>query len=506
MPRHHQAPNDESNPPLSASAQETTHCASKSEGALPVVPDVLASRYASPPLQEIWSPRGKIQLERRFWLEVMRVQQDLGVAIPAEAIEAYERHLDNIDLADIDRRERVLRHDVKARLEAYNALAGCQYAHRGMTSRDLTDNVEQVQQLQSMQYLGGKTLSLLHRLASLCVQHEGQKIAARTHHVPAAPTTLGRRLAMWGEPLLRAWQRLSDLCQNYPLRGIRGAIGIRADTIALLGSVEKAELLDARLAQHFGFSQLLENPGQVYPRSLDDEVLSAYYAIAAALNNMATSFRLMAGAEMLNEGFAKSQTGSSAMPHKMNARSCERVHGFHVLLGGYLAMAHRLAGAQWNEGDVSCSVVRRVMLPQATFSLDGALETMLTVLIEMEFYPAVIDAELHRFLPFLASSRLLMEAVQRGEPREEMHRCIKTHAVAASRAVRRGAKSGTDFVGLLGEDPAFPLSTAEIRNLLAHSDDLLGAADVQTKRFVTAVERQCELHPQWVGYQPHAIR
>src|SRR5207344_459120 len=136
------------------------------------------------------------------------------------------------------------------------------------------------------------------------------------------------------------------------------------------------------------------NVGQVYPRSLDLDVVSALVQAAAGPSSLATSIRLMAGQELVTEGFRAGQVGSSAMPHKMNTRSCERVNGLAVVLRGYLSMVGELAGAQWNEGDVFCSVVRRVALPDAFFAVDGLFETFLTVLGEFGAFPAVIQREL----------------------------------------------------------------------------------------------------------------
>ena len=168
------------------------------------------------------------------------------------------------------------------------------------------------------------------------------------------------------------------------------------------------------MAEHLGFAHVLRSVGQVYPRSLDHEVLSALVQVAAGPSSFAHTIRLMAGNELVTEGFQAGQVGSSAMPHKMNTRSCERVNGLAVVLRGYASMGAELAGAQWNEGDVFCSVVRRVALPDGFFAIDGLTETFLTVLAEFGAYPAVVSRELDRYLPFLATTRVLMAAVRAG--------------------------------------------------------------------------------------------
>lgn len=251
--------------------------------------------------------------------------------------------------------------------------------------------------------------------------------------------TLGKRLAMFGEELLIAQARITDLLVRYPVRGLKGAVGTQLDQLTLLGGdTTKVDQLEARIVKHLGFRQSLGAVGQVYPRSLDFDVVSALHQAGAAASSCAMTLRLMAGAGLLTEGFQAGQVGSSAMPHKVNARNCERICGFSTIIAGYVTMTANLAGHQWNEGDVSCSVVRRVALPDAFYAIDGLLETFLTVLRQMEIFPAAIIAENERNLPFLATTTILMEAVKAGAGRETAHEAIKEHALAAAKALRSG--------------------------------------------------------------------
>ncbi|MFI5400270.1 MAG: adenylosuccinate lyase, partial [SAR324 cluster bacterium] len=419
----------------------------------PAIPDILAARYASAPLLRLWSPQGRIVLERDLWIAVMKAQRALGVAISEGAIRDYERVKEQVDLASIERRERASRHDVKARIEEFCELAGHQHIHKGMTSRDLTDNVEQLQVSRSLELLREKVAAGLLRLAGVAQRHRDTAMVARTHHVPAQPTTLGKRFAMSGEELLRAFERLDTTLAAYPLRGLKGAVGTQLDQLTLLGGdAAKADRLDRALAHELGFERVLDNVGQVYPRSLDFEVLSVLYQVSAGLSDFAKLMRLMTGHDLVSEGFQEGQVGSSAMPHKMNARNCERINGFHAVLAGYQEMVARLAGDQWNEGDVSCSVVRRVALPGAMFALDGALETFITVLDEIEVFERAIAAEVRRTLPFLATTTLLMEGVKRGGGRETLHAAIRRHSVAVARGLKDGTLAENDLARRLGED------------------------------------------------------
>ena len=198
------------------------------------IPDVLAQRYASVAMCEIWSESGRILLEREFWIAVMKAQQELGVAIPTEAIAAYEQVKEQIDLPRIEKRERLLRHDVKARIEEFCHLAGHEHIHKGMTSRDLTDNVEQLQIVRSLQLIRVKYVASLHALARWAERYQSLMLVARTHFVPAQPTTLGKRMAMFGQEMLLAFDRLETLVDSYPMRGLQGAVGTRLDQWILL--------------------------------------------------------------------------------------------------------------------------------------------------------------------------------------------------------------------------------------------------------------------------------
>jgi adenylosuccinate lyase len=473
------------------------------------VPNVLANRYASAGMREVWSPERKIIAERQLWIAVLSAQRDLGVdfggADPDEVIAAYQAVVEQVDLASIAERERITRHDVKARIEEFNALAGFEHIHKGMTSRDLTENVEQLQIVSSLGIIRDKIIATLVQLSRLAAQYAAQPIAGRSHNVAAQVTTLGKRFATAAEELLIADARVAELIARYPLRGIKGPVGTGQDMLDLVdGDAERLAALETRIADHLGFAHVFISTGQVYPRSLDYDVVTALAQVAAAPSNVATGIRLMAGAELVTEGFRPGQVGSSAMPHKMNTRSCERVNGLSVIIRGYVSMVGELAGDQWNEGDVSCSVVRRVALPDAFFALDGLFETFLSVLADFGAFPAVIEAELQRYLPFLTTTKVLLAAVRKGVGREEAHEAIKEHAVAVALAMREGQKIN-DLYDRLAADPRLKLSRSELDDLVASPMELAGTAQQQVARLVDRIETLAAEHPDAAAYQPGLV-
>ena len=469
-----------------------------------MIPNVLATRYASPEMTDIWSARNKVIAERRLWLAVLCAQVDLGVDVPGGVIEDYERVVDDVDLESIAARERVTRHDVKARIDEFCALAGHEHIHKGMTSRDLTENVEQMQVRQALLLVRDKTVALLARLARLAAEYETLALTGRSHNVAAQTTTLGKRFATTADEVLVAFRGLQHRLADYPLRGIKGPVGTAQDMLDLLGSEQALADLERRVAGHLGFEQVLTSVGQVYPRSLDHEVVATLVQLGAGPSSLATTIRLMAGHDLVTEGFQAGQVGSSAMPHKMNTRSCERVNGFMVLLRGYQTMAADLAGSQWNEGDVSCSVVRRLMLPDAFYSIDGMLETMLTVLDEFGVFDAVVGKELDKYLPFLATTKILMAAVRAGAGRETAHEVIKENAVAAALDMRQ---TGADpaLVERLAADNRLPLDAEQLQALMGAPLDFTGAAAGQVQRVVGAIEEITAEYPQAAAYSPGAI-
>ncbi len=469
------------------------------------IPNILADRYASFSMVSLWSPTGKVILEREFWIAVMKAQKELGIKIEKKAIDQSEKIKGLVNLDSIREREIVTKHDVKARLEEFAHLSGHQHAHKGMTSRDLTENVEQLQTHRALSLVLEKSVACLIALGKKAQTFKDLAMTARSHNVPAQLTTLGKRMANWGEELGHTMENLSRLCATYPYRGIKGAVGTRLDQLTLLGSAKKAEQLDQKVMHHLGATSKWENVGQVYPRSLDFEVVALLVRLASAPSSFAKTVRIMAGHELLSEGFAKGQTGSSAMPHKMNSRSCERINGFHAILNGYLTMASQLAGDQWNEGDVSCSVVRRVMLPDAFFAIDGLLDTFFTILHQMEIFPSVIGAERKKYLPFLLTTTVMMEAVKTGAGREDAHVAIKEHALATVRDLRKGKISENDLVQRLAKDKRIGLKITDLRKIIKQGEVSVGDAHSQVEHFLKRVKSWSVRYPDAQKYSPSAI-
>ena len=444
-----------------------------------ITPNVLATRYATKEMVAIFDPINKIIAERKFWITILKLQKKAGLPITDSDISSYEKVITNVDLASIERREKANRHDVKARIEEFNSLAGVEKIHIGLTSRDLTENIELIQIRDGLNLIRRRTLETLFLLEKNIEKYKKTYMVGRSHNVAAQVTTLGKKFATCGEELLFSLSSLDELINRLPLRGLKGPVGTGQDGISSLGSVKDLTKMEEAIASEFGFENTLTSVGQIYPRSIDFEVVSKLLQIASAPSSFATTIRLMAGSGLVSEGFKAGQVGSSAMPHKMNSRSSERINGMMVLLRGYTTMTADLAGDQWNEGDVSCSVVRRVVIPDAFYVADGLLHTFMTILTEFGIFEENINKELQEQLPFLATTQILMKAVKAGMGREVAHEIIKKHATTTN---------ANNFFESLSKEKDFPLKIGQLNELIKDPAAFVGGAVEQSDQIAKRIK------------------
>jgi adenylosuccinate lyase len=443
-----------------------------------ITPNVLATRYATKEMVAIFDPINKIINERKFWITILKLQQKARLPITDSDIKAYEKVIEKVDLDSIDKREIKTRHDVKARIEEFNALAGVEKIHIGLTSRDLTENIELIQIKAGLELIEHRVIQTLFLLGEKISKYEKTYMVGRSHNVAAQVTTLGKRFASCAEELLFAHTALQELTARLPLRGIKGPVGTSQDAVDAMG--KDFANLEKNIAEEFGFENTWSSVGQIYPRSVDFEVVSKLLQIASAPSSMATTIRLMAGSGLVSEGFKAGQVGSSAMPHKMNSRSSERINGMMVLLRGYNTMAADLAGDQWNEGDVSCSVVRRVVIPDSFYVLDGLLHTFMTILQEFGVFEEKIKVELNEQLTLLATSKILMECVKAGMGREAAHQLIKKHSTL---------NTASNFFTALAGEKNFPLRINQLNALIENPAVFAGLATDQSKTVIQMINK-----------------
>jgi adenylosuccinate lyase len=440
--------------------------------------NLLATRYSTKEMVDIFDPINKIVNERKFWIKVLKLQKESGFPIHESDILSYEQVVNEVNLESIYKRELKTRHDVKARLEEFNALAGSEKIHIGMTSRDLTENIELIQIKAALELIEYRILQALFLLKDKIKIYNNVFMVGRSHNVAAQVTTLGKRFASCAEELLFAHQSLKELISRLPFRGLKGPVGTSQDALEIMGI--EFEKFEKSISDNYGFLNSWISIGQIYPRSVDFEVVSKLLQIAAAPSSLAITIRLMAGSGLASEGFKQGQVGSSAMPHKMNSRSCERINGLTVLLRGYNTMAGDLAGDQWNEGDVSCSVVRRVVIPDSFYALDGLLLTFMTVLNEFYAFENNLEKELYEQLPFLATTKILTECIKSGMGREEAYKIIQKYAVSTL---------PSEFFKKLANHEGFPLSSAQLSDLVKDPSHYAGLSIKQSESVIEKIEK-----------------
>lgn len=431
-------------------------------------------RYQTPAMAEIWAPQARNALERDLWLKVMRAQAAAGVPIPEEHIDHYTEAARDIADSDneldlIERVERETGHDLYARMLYFNRCAGHEDIHLGLTSADITENIQQMQIGQSAGILMDHGRQLLGRLVGLAQAEAARPIVARTHGQPAQASTIGKRVLDWACELALAMDALERAMDTYVPRGIKGAVGTRADLAALLhrhtpdhpeGALSRAEDLDVGLLKPAGVDPL-ESVGQCYPRGADLPIVSAVVQLTAACNTICTNIRLWAVLGHANEARDSQQVGSSAMPHKANPRFSERVHSLNIVVRGYASMLEQMSGGMWFEGDVSTSAGRRVALPGLFHIADCVLASTAHALDRLEFYRSAIADDVRKYRPLLATGLLLEACVAKGMDRSAAHKQIKDHVDWVM-----ALETPHVLVGRMADDPDLPLAYAEIEDLM----------------------------------------
>ncbi len=450
----------------------------------------LALRNASPEMQWLFSPRFIVGLWRRLWLALALGERELGLAITEEQIEQLRAAVDpdDADFARARELERELRHDVMAHVHAYGerAPAAAGIIHLGATSQFINCNAETVQQRRALTLLCRKTAGLILAIAEQARRHRDLPCLGRTHLQPAQPTTVGKRMALWGYDLSLCLERLERTRDGLRLRGVKGATGTQASFLALFeGDAEKVEALDRFIAKAMGFDPDKRHlvTGQTQPRVVDAFVLGDLAALAACCGKIATDVRLLAALREMDEPFGDRQIGSSAMPYKRNPMRCERACALARFVVELAGNAYVTAATQWLERTLDDSANRRLSIPEAFLAMDAVLDLLRSVFEGLEVHEAMCRANLERELPFLATEALLMEAAKLGRDRQKTHEALRKAAQeAAARMKRTGGRSD-----LLERLRALPeLAGVDFRKALDPAR-FVGLAPQQVDRFLEKV-------------------
>ncbi|MEE2912240.1 MAG: adenylosuccinate lyase [Planctomycetota bacterium] len=448
----------------------------------------LSGRYASSEMQEIWSQQRKVGTWRRLWLALAQSEQELGLSISDEQISQLQEHLDDIDFKAAAKYEEELRHDVMAHVHVLGDAAPLArpIIHLGATSQFINCNTELLQLRDAMSLIAGKLAQVINNLGIFAKKYRDMPTVGFTHYQPAQPTTVGKRATLWAQDLALALEDLEFRMDTLRFRGVRGATGTQASFLDLFeGNQEKVMQLDSLITKKMGWdiNKRFTVTGQTYPRIVDAHILSSLAAIAAAAHKFSTDLRLLANRGEVEEPFEEKQIGSSAMAYKRNPMRCERICALARIVMNLPANAFQTAAVQWMERTLDDSANRRITLPESFLAVDGLLDVLRNVTNGLVVYEKKIQANLISEMPFLATERLIMEAVKNGADRQDAHEVIRKHAIEVAKRIKEDAVEN-DLLKRLEGEPIF----SEID--LSHSTDpstFIGLAAEQVDAFVQEV-------------------
>ena len=445
----------------------------------------LSSRYASPYMLHLFSPDMRFQTWRRLWVELARAEHELGLPITAEQVAELEAHVTD---AAAEQREKEVRHDVMAHVYAYGLAApsAAGIIHLGATSCYVTDNADLILYRDGLRYLRGQILSVLVNLAAFARQYAATPTLGYTHYQPAQPVTVGKRAALWMQDFRSDLEELDHVLATLRFLGCRGTTGTEASFMDLFeGDGAKIDEMNRRIAAAFGFERCFSVCGQTYPRKTDSRILNVLSSIAQSAYRMANDIRLLQHDRQVEEPFEKNQIGSSAMPYKRNPMRCERICALARYLMVDVLNPSITTGTQWFERTLDDSANKRIAMAEGFLAADAILNIMLNVTDGIVVYPKVIRSRLMAELPFMASENIMMQAVEKGGNRQELHERLRQHAIAAGKQVKEEGLPN-DMVDRIAADPAFGLTREEIVAGLV-PENFVGRAPQQVEEFIANV-------------------
>ena len=447
-----------------------------------------STRYASDEMQYTFSDDNKFRTWRRLWIALAKAEQKQGLDITDEQIAELEAHKDDINYEEAVAREKLVRHDVMSHVYAYGLQ--CPKAkgiiHLGATSCYVGDNTDVIIMREGLQLVRKKLIGVLANLADFAEQYKDMPCLAYTHCQPAQLTTVGKRATLWMNEFYMDLQEIDHQISQLALRGVKGTTGTQASFIELFnGDSAKVKAVEADVCAQMGFDKVVPVCGQTYSRKVDYNVLSAIAGLAQSAMKMATDIRLLANFKEMEEPFEKNQIGSSAMPYKRNPMRCERICALSRYLMVDVLNPAITAGTQWFERTLDDSANKRVAMAEGFLATDAILNIMLNVTDGLVVYPKVVRSRLMAELPFMASENIMMQAVEKGGNRQELHERLRQHAIAAGKQVKEEGLPN-DMVDRIAADPAFGLTREEIVAGLV-PENFVGRAPQQVEEFIANV-------------------
>jgi adenylosuccinate lyase len=452
----------------------------------------LTTRYAGAKMAALWGPQRKFSTWRRLWLALAEGLHELGLAaedgtprITPAQLAQLRAHLDDVDLARAEAYERRFRHDVMAHIHAYGDLCpeAREIIHLGATSCFVTDNTDLLLMREGLGLVRDRLVGVLDALARFAERWRDLPALGYTHFQPAQLVTVGKRACLWLQDVVLDLEEVEHRLAALKFRGVKGTTGTQASFLTLFrGDHAKVRQLDALVARKMGFDAVYPVTGQTYSRKVDSQVVDVLAGVAQSGHKFATDLRLLQHHQEVEEPFESEQVGSSAMAYKRNPMRAERLCGLARFVMGLTAGTAQTAAVQWLERTLDDSVHRRLALPQAFLATDGMLRLYLNVAGGLVVHPEVVQRNLARELPFMATETLLMLAVKRGGDRQKLHEVIRQASHAAVARLKAGGPN--DLFERLAQDPAF--ANLDLTKL-ADARHFVGRAPEQVTEFLAEV-------------------
>ena len=448
----------------------------------------LSARYASRAMLELWSPLERHRLWRRLWIALAESQRELGVDIPAEALEQMRAAERDIDFDAAAAYEQRFRHDVMAHVHTFAdaAPAASRFIHLGATSAFVTDNADLLLMRRALQMLRGRVLDVIRVLADFAREWKDLPTLGYTHIQPAQLTTVGKRATLWIQDLVLDVHDLDYRIETMPMRGVKGTTGTQASFLRLFnGDHAKVRQLDRLVTEKLGFAGSIPVSGQTYTRKIDAGVLGVVAGVSASAAKFASDLRLLQSFGEMEEPFEKEQIGSSAMAYKRNPMRSERINSLARFVVSLESNANETHSVQYFERTLDDSANRRLVIPEMFLATDAILLIARNIASGLEVHPARIARRVADELPFMATEEIIVRAVEAGGDRQAVHEVIRRHSIAAATAVKDGAPRN-DMLDRLSADPEFNIDLDDLLTLL-DSSRFVGRAPEQVTEFLDEV-------------------
>jgi len=446
-------------------------------------------RYGSQAMRQLWSEVHKRRMWRRLWVALADAQAAVGL-VTAEQVADLRAHVDEIDMRAALTAEAALHHDLMAEVQVFAAQCplGGGIIHLGATSMDIEDNADALRLRDSIDLIVAGLRGLLAEVATQIERWSDTPAMAFTHLQPAEPTTVGYRLAQYGQDLLMDLDELTRVRANVRGKGFKGAVGTSASYKQLLEGLDDSPAgLEARIMAQLDLAAFAVS-GQTYPRKQDWLIASALASLASSLYKAALDLRLLQSPPIgeWSEGFEAGQVGSSAMPFKRNPINAEKVNSLGRLVSHLIGVTWDNASHSLLERTLDDSANRREVLPVLFLATDEMLSVTQRLISGLVVDTSATARTLERYGTFAATERLLMELVKAGADRQKMHQVLRDHSMTAWAAIKDG--TANPLMDDLSNDPAITtyIPGPHVRELL-HAADYVGDAPERARAMALAI-------------------